>query len=170
MFRFQVHRQNRRVNLRRGKVRVAEHPLDQLHVGPAAQHVRGEGVTEDVAFHLRAGRDGPHVPPHHPPHRPAHDPDGREREAGAQAGGEEDRTDYLRQPRFQRLRADPLPGQNEGEQRKHEGRRAKALEAQIGQIRSRVTDEIQRMGFRSGIPRRILGVVRDQAQEGRHTE
>ena len=74
MFRFQVHRQNRRVNLRRGKVRVAEHPLDQLHVGPAAQHVRGEGVTEDVAFHLRAGRDGPHVPPHHPPHRPAHDP------------------------------------------------------------------------------------------------
>ncbi len=74
MFRLQVHRQDRRVNLRRGKVRVAQHPLDQLHVGPAAQHVRGEGVAQDVALHRRAGRDGPDAPPHHPPDRAARDP------------------------------------------------------------------------------------------------
>ena len=74
VLRLQVDGLHRRINLRRGKPGVAEHLLDQPHVGPAAQHVRGEGVADDVAGQGRGRIHRPHIPFHHPAHRRGLDP------------------------------------------------------------------------------------------------
>src|ERR1035441_7222551 len=61
-------------------------------------------------------------------------------------------------------RYDPLPGKKESEQGEEKRGRAEQLEAQVGEIRSRVADQIQGAGSGSGVERRVLGVVRDEAQ------
>ena len=111
--------------------------------------VVGEGQTERAADAYGAGEEA----------------QGGEGESRAERQGEENRAEDLDAAGLQFLAADPLPGEQEGEQREEKGGGAEHLEEEVGEIGARVTDEVERARGGGGIERRVLGVVRDQTQE-----
>ncbi len=75
------------------------------------------------------------------------------------------RAQYSGQRRFQRLRAHPLPGQQNDEDREHKGHQPEALQAEIGDVGARRPDQVARVPRTGGgVPGRVFGMVGNQAQ------